>query len=70
VATDVVDGTVEVIGAEELIVVGAVNDTVLEAVMVEETIGVARVPSYAVANTKVPLTPAVVGMTVAKAVAS
>jgi hypothetical protein len=43
---------------------------VLEPVKVEETIAVARLPSYAVANTKVPFKPAVVGMTVAKAVAS
>ena len=70
VAMVVVDGEVEVIGAEEVIVVGVVDGTVLEAVEVEEAKADARVPSNAVAKTMVPFTPAGVWITVANAVAS
>lgn len=49
------------------LVSGTMDETVVEVELATE---VAAVPSNAVANTKVPLTPAVAGMMVAKAVES
>lgn len=64
---EVVEVEEKVEGEVMLLVTGTVEVAVVE---VEWATEVAVVPSNAVANTKVPFTPAVAGMTVAKAVES